>query len=369
MRLYFTILQLIKILLTFIPYRPRQNSEFFAKFQLRHPKPFADTWNSLCLKCTRRSDGKVFAVKIECRSFAKPLQLISLQRCQGHPSIVQLIDVIQDQNYRYIVMEYLSGGHLDSRKKYTYKALSNIARQLIDGLLHIQQQGLAHCDIRPENVLFVNATGIKIKIIDFGSAMNMLGDQTTPLRYDIDYSPPDIVNGCAKRDLSEVHGGDVWSLGATLYAIACESVPFRHSLAEPQEQIVQRILECKYITRRSRWRKLVHPVKTVIENSLRLLPEHRASLVTLKSLLCARLPATPAPTLASVRFVASRLNQWLLNEQVAIVRLAHMPLSQRLRSRRLGRLFRRYHRMELVRLHILIHHPDQLLDMSFILHR
>lgn len=45
--------------------------------------------------------------------------------------------------------------------------------QIIDGVNFIHKQGIVHLDLKPENIMCVNKTGSKIKLIDFGLARRL----------------------------------------------------------------------------------------------------------------------------------------------------------------------------------------------------
>lgn len=51
--------------------------------------------------------------------------------------------------------------------------------QIIDGVNFIHKQGIVHLDLKPENIMCVNKTGSKIKLIDFGLARRLGISSTT----------------------------------------------------------------------------------------------------------------------------------------------------------------------------------------------
>jgi serine/threonine protein kinase len=73
-----------------------------------------------------------------------------------------------------IVYEYCRGGNLEEEiRSYGGSGLplrrfKAIARQLVAGLCEIHKRGLAHCDVKPENVLLWDAAGSEAKLSDFG---------------------------------------------------------------------------------------------------------------------------------------------------------------------------------------------------------
>lgn len=101
---------------------------------------------------------------------------VDLLRRLNHPSIRQVVDFIQDDNYTYIVMEYVegislehmmqkNGGPLPEQKVIKYGI--QIAKAL--SYAHSQNPPIINRDIKPRNIL-VNAND-NIKLVDFDIAM------------------------------------------------------------------------------------------------------------------------------------------------------------------------------------------------------
>ena len=51
--------------------------------------------------------------------------------------------------------------------------IQNIVKQLLHGLNFLKLNGVIHCDLKPENIMF--STKGRLKLIDFGSAI-MIND-------------------------------------------------------------------------------------------------------------------------------------------------------------------------------------------------
>lgn len=84
-----------------------------------------------------------------------------LKMCQ-HPFIIRLLDIFENQDYIYIVMESLPGGdlftHLEKRKfTITEKRAKAITHQISTALYYLHSFGVAHRDLKPENILMVNS--------------------------------------------------------------------------------------------------------------------------------------------------------------------------------------------------------------------
>ncbi|KQK16238.1 putative cyclin-dependent kinase F-2 [Brachypodium distachyon] len=93
--------------------------------------------------------------------------------CRGHPSIVEILEVVGDAKTgdMFIVMELVAGGQ--SLREQIYRPLSEDVtrvkmRQLIDAAKKMHGAGIIHRDIKPENVLVGIFGGLKV--CDFGAA-------------------------------------------------------------------------------------------------------------------------------------------------------------------------------------------------------
>src|SRR6185503_15025182 len=89
-----------------------------------------------------------------------------------HPNIVATIEMAQEDNYTYIVMEYVDGGSLidlimKDRKVNPLRTVE-IMSDILAGLHHAHGKGIIHRDIKPANVLLTSQG--RAKVIDFGLA-------------------------------------------------------------------------------------------------------------------------------------------------------------------------------------------------------
>jgi len=86
-----------------------------------------------------------------------------------HPNLVSLFDGGQDVSRPWYVMQLLDGGTLaDLTQPLPPERVAELGAQLADGLAYIHQQGVAHRDVKPSNVL-LDAEGTAY-LSDFGVA-------------------------------------------------------------------------------------------------------------------------------------------------------------------------------------------------------
>ncbi|XP_042483060.1 phosphoenolpyruvate carboxylase kinase 1-like [Macadamia integrifolia] len=149
---------------------------------------------------------------------AKIMQLLS-----GNPNVVQIADVYEDDAYLDIVMELCDSSDLFDRvSKRTFSDVeaAAIMLPLMEAITHCHRRGVAHRDIKPDNILFDSRN--RLKLADFGSAeifhdgLPMRGIVGTPY-----YVAPEVLSG---KDYSEKV--DVWSAGVILYIMLSGIPPF-----------------------------------------------------------------------------------------------------------------------------------------------
>jgi len=133
-----------------------------------------------------------------------------------HGNITKLFEVYEDRKSIYFVMERCSGGDLiDQISQMRNGRLSEfhareICRQLVGGIGHMHEQGYAHCDIKPSNILFHEGL---VKLIDFGVSQPV-SPANLPLRAEVgspSFMAPEVITG------SYTAACDMWSLGVVLF--------------------------------------------------------------------------------------------------------------------------------------------------------
>jgi len=146
----------------------------------------------------------------------------------NHPSIVTLLDAVQENGHYYLVMELVEGGALDEKLRRTpqmdVQEVLNIALDLADALARAHRLNIVHRDIKPANVLLAK-DGMP-RLTDFGIA-RVVGSQITEAGSIIGttaYISPEVLQG----DPADARS-DIWSLGIMLYEMLAGEQPFKAS--------------------------------------------------------------------------------------------------------------------------------------------
>lgn len=194
--------------------------------------------------------------------------------CASHVNVVGFLDVVHDPRAAHValVLEYADRGDLkravreaaEKAKKakarsnespekrgdvsdddsvsgafdFDFPALSiertrDIARDLLNALAFIHEHGIAHRDVKPENVLLCDdgAGGVVAKLADFGCATTFVlpsrENNLAKKKNDFDFVCLDLVGTpaymppeCASGEAHDPFLADAWSFGMTLYFCA-----------------------------------------------------------------------------------------------------------------------------------------------------
>jgi serine/threonine-protein kinase len=147
----------------------------------------------------------------------------------SHHNIVNLLDVGDDENGLYIVIEYVHGKTLKDIIKERGRIQENLAAQIIirilSALQHAHDAGIVHRDIKPQNIL-VDRNGY-IKVSDFGIA-RMVGSQT-----ELTHANDDTVMGSVHyfspeqaRGETATFSSDIYATGIVFYELLTGRLPF-----------------------------------------------------------------------------------------------------------------------------------------------
>ncbi len=164
-------------------------------------------------------------------------QLVKFQ----HPNIVRVIDIFEENDTAYMVMEYVQGETLKNliqqKGILAEKDAMFLISQLMDAVESVHSKGMLHRDIKPENILI--STERRVVLIDFGSAREFAEGKTShqTIMLTSGYAPPEQYSERAKRGPFT----DIYALGATLYFLLTGEKPLASTdrnfeeLPAPQE--------------------------------------------------------------------------------------------------------------------------------------
>ncbi len=194
-------------------------------------------------------EGDIEAINSSLERFRREVQIMAQVR---HPNVLQIHDYGtfaakegDQEEIKYIVMEYVSGGDLRSsmseegffpEEDRVKDWLSRYFLPLLEGVKALHGAGIIHRDLKPENVLLCENVP---KIADFGLARS---SQFKPITRSIEmqgtpfYKSPEHFLDLKRTD----ERTDIYALGKILYEALCgkgdpKQVPFKKAILPQAE--------------------------------------------------------------------------------------------------------------------------------------
>ncbi len=182
------------------------------------------------------SSGQPLAVKVLRQRFVQIPEAVQRFHKEAeagmrlrHPNIVQIIDVGQQENRHFMIMEYVEGMNLrdflKKRVRLTGPQALPLMLGLAEGMKYSMDQGVTHRDIKGTNILVSN-TGVA-KLVDFGLA-TIEGDENKPgvkSQRTVDYSALERTCKSPKGDPRS----DIYFLGCVFYQMVTGQLPMEEA--------------------------------------------------------------------------------------------------------------------------------------------
>lgn len=200
----------------------------------------------------------------------------------NHPNIVRVYDVFTSANFLFIILEYCSGGNLQSIVEKSangidFHRVTKYAVEIIDALGYMHSKGYAHCDIKPSNIL-IDEFG-RAKLADFGLSHFVdlkIKSTTNSHGGSLCFMSPELLLNKSNNPFK----ADIWALGVTLYILNTSRFPFKgknmNTLLREIEFGPQQIPN------------IPEELWNVIDACLQIEPESRKSCLELREILVKR---------------------------------------------------------------------------------
>lgn len=184
--------------------------------------------------CSDRTTGEVLA----CKSIAKDrlvtsddmqsvkLEIEIMAKLSGHPNVVDLKAVYEEEDFVHLVMELCAGGELfhllEKHGRFSESEGRVLFRHLMQMVLYCHENGIVHRDLKPENILLATKSfSSPIKLADFGLATYIKpGQSLHGLVGSPFYIAPEVLAGAYNQ------AADIWSAGVILYILLSGMPPF-----------------------------------------------------------------------------------------------------------------------------------------------
>eukprot|EP01134_Creolimax_fragrantissima_P000351 CFRG0351T1 len=225
-----------------------------------------------------------------------------VQSLGSHPHIARIHEKFVDFPNRRVclVMECCDGGDLVDILARADLGLSMptflcFALQLTDGLRFVHSKGVAHRDIKGDNICTSKIDGT-IKIVDFGEAQHISEPVTYLRKGTLPYLAPELV---AEIELNssiynvanqefDLLKADVFSLGITFFSMVTSELPF--NVASMSDSRFRAFKHTCQLGSTSTWKTIPPELKMLLVGMCHVDPTHRWSMGKvdnyLKDILC-----------------------------------------------------------------------------------
>ncbi|KAL4007036.1 pappalysin-2 [Sarotherodon galilaeus] len=222
---------------------------------------------------THRKSGRTVAIKVIDKTrfpTKQETQLrneVSILQNLSHPGVVLLEGMFETVEHVFVVMEKLHGDMLEmilssEKGRLPERITRFLVMQILEALRYLHLKHIAHCDLKPENVLLATSDPLpQVKLCDFGFA-RIIGEKSfrrsvvgTPA-----YLAPEVISSNGyNRSL------DMWSVGVIMYVSLSGTFPFNED-----EDIRQQITNATFMYPRQTWAPISLEAVSLINNLLQV---------------------------------------------------------------------------------------------------
>ncbi|XP_069374387.1 protein kinase D4 [Paralichthys olivaceus] len=230
---------------------------------------------------THRKSGRPVAIKVIDKTrfpTKQETQLrneVSILQNLSHNGVVLLEGMFETVQHVFVVMEKLHGDMLEmilsnEKGRLPERNTRFLVIQILEALRYLHLKHIAHCDLKPENVLLASAEPLpQVKLCDFGFA-RIISEKSfrrtvvgTPA-----YLAPEVISSSGyNRSL------DMWSVGVIMYVSLSGTFPFNED-----EDIKQQITNASFMYPRQPWSSISLEAVSLINNLLRVSLRQRFSV-------------------------------------------------------------------------------------------
>ncbi|OCH93313.1 Pkinase-domain-containing protein [Obba rivulosa] len=204
------------------------NGIVFLAEDLDTPNPTPQEYAVKCVPKAKRGTDLDYMQRQEVKLHSK---------VRGHPNVLGMRTVIEDDDNRYIVTDYCPGGDLYTflsgcrpfRRNDAY--VKKIFLQIIDAVEACHNRSVFHRDIKPENIL-MSADKTKVYLCDFGLSTSKPRSHSHECGSS-HYMSPECASACAITcNGYSTRQNDVWALGVILLSMICGHNPWNCAKGE-----------------------------------------------------------------------------------------------------------------------------------------
>jgi serine/threonine protein kinase len=220
-------------------------------------------------------------------------RVLKLLASSGRRGLNKLVEILEDVSRIFIVLELIQGvdladwlNHRLKAKIFSASAVKNITKQMVEELYYLHSRGIAHRDIKLENVMYVDPeeTGTPhVVLVDFGTAsqISLQRDRRsrTQVGFTSMYMPPEC-HYLRPGSYIDYKKGDMFSLGIMIYELMMLNASHKYLYTDEEVSEMKKTNMPLYRSDALFWRWISNPdeqLKEFVERCLDPIPKTRIS--------------------------------------------------------------------------------------------
>ncbi|KAH7701954.1 Pkinase-domain-containing protein, partial [Aphelenchoides avenae] len=192
-----------------------------------------------------------------CRAYRSELRKDTFRACYLIQNLLSVLYRYFDGGIAYLVYPLMDAGDIQAimgrlNRRFTEAEAAYVIREILDALVYLHGNDVAHRDIKPQNVLS-NLAG-DIMVADLG----LCGDMTKPRVTGVgtpEYMSPEMATARQrgrKRGFKHDAKVDAWSVGVTLFELVTEEFPVQAGNLNTQYADIRNkdfMRECRHVVK------------------------------------------------------------------------------------------------------------------------
>ncbi|XP_069578360.1 protein kinase D4 [Brachyistius frenatus] len=251
----------------------RDSADISSVYQISTDEVLGSGQFGVVYRGTHRKSGQPVAIKVIDKTRFPTKQKMQLRnevdilQNLSHLGVVLLEGMFETVQHVFVVMEKLHGDMLEmilssEKGRLPERIARFLVIQILEALRYLHLKHIAHCDLKPENVLLASADSFpQVKLCDFGFA-RIIGEKSfrrsvvgTPA-----YLAPEVISSSGyNRSL------DMWSVGVITYVSLSGTFPFNED-----EDIRQQITNAAFMYPPQPWASISLEAVNLIQNLLQV---------------------------------------------------------------------------------------------------
>ncbi|CAN1139728.1 Mitogen-activated protein kinase kinase 4 [Linum perenne] len=182
-------------------------------------------------KVIHRPTGRVFALKVIYGNHEDCIRNqicreIKILRDVSHSNVVTCHEMYDHGGELQVLLEFMDGGSLEGTHIPNESNLSDVARQILNGIVYLHRRKIVHRDIKPSNLLINSSKHVKIADFGVSRILSQTMDPCNSSVGTIAYMSPERINTDLNHGQYDGYAGDIWSLGVSVLEFYLGKFPF-----------------------------------------------------------------------------------------------------------------------------------------------